>query len=87
MYWSKAEGRWVIARRLQGRPTGASAQFHLTTESFIKVSELLRQPRRMHNRCEQPVRTGGLEISAVTLLRAPNRQGVQVLSLNATRHR
>ena len=32
----RRKGRWAVDRRLQSRPTGASARFHLTAESIIK---------------------------------------------------
>ena len=33
---ARGEGGWAVDRRLEGRPTGASARFHLTAEPFIK---------------------------------------------------
>ena len=32
----RVEGGWAVDRRLEGRPTGASARFHLTAEPFTK---------------------------------------------------
>ena len=32
----RVEGGWAVDRRLEGRPSGASARFHLTAETFIK---------------------------------------------------